>query len=241
MSNHKPIIVGHRGAKGIAPENTLEGFEVAIQQGVDMIETDVRISKDGHAVIVHDEHLSSEEKEQLKVIDATLPELKQHYDAIVTLEETIQFVDRRVRLMIEVKRRVETKPVVAIVSAFLEKGWKPSHFMFASFDFQVLKKLQTAFPEIELVVLEEWSSIRATSRARRLGTRYLSMDQSYLWWGVVRGLSKRYKLFCYPYKHLRSESDALRPLGWVKYGLYGIITDYPDRVYAKQKEQTHDE
>lgn len=235
MSNHKPLIVGHRGAAGLAPDNTLESFAVAIRHGVDMIETDVRISKDGHAVIVHDEHLTSSEEQQLKVIDATLPELRKHNDAVVTLEETIVFVDRRVRLMIEVKRRVETKPVVAIVASFLERGWKPSDFMFASFDYKVLKKLQTALPDIELVVLEEWSSIRATSRARRLGTSYLSMDQSYLWWGVVRGLSKRYKLFCYPYKHLRAESDAVRPLGWVKYGLYGIITDYPDRVVNKQR------
>jgi glycerophosphoryl diester phosphodiesterase len=226
---HRPLIVGHRGAKGLAPENTLESFEVAIQHGVDMIETDVRISKDGHAVILHDEHLTLEERKQLAIIDATLPELRKHNGAVVTLTETIAHIDRRVVLMIEVKRRVETEPVVAIVQSFLDKGWQASDFMFASFDYHVLKQLKAALPQIEFAVLEEWSSIRAVSRARRLGTRYLSMDQSYLWWGVVRSLCRRYKLFTYPYKHMRSESDAVRPLGWAKYGLYGIITDYPDR------------
>lgn len=230
MATHKPLIIGHRGAKGLAPENTLESFEVAIRHGVDQIETDVRISKDGHAVIVHDAQLTSKEQELLKVLDATLPQLREHHKNVVTLEETIEFIDRRVRLMIEVKRRVDTKPVVAIVQSFLAKGWQPSDFIFASFDFKVLQKLRAVFPDIEVVVLESWSSIRAVSRARRLKTKYLSMDQSYLWWGVVRNLAKRYKLFTYPDQHLPfMPTNPTRPLKWAKYGLHGIITDYPDR------------
>ncbi|MGH7241724.1 MAG: glycerophosphodiester phosphodiesterase [Candidatus Saccharimonadales bacterium] len=230
MSAPKPLIVGHRGAKGLAPENTLEGFEIAIQNGVDQIETDVRISKDGHAVIVHDKHFTSQDKELLQVLDTTLPELREHHIGMVTLEETIEFINRRVRLMIEVKKRVDTKPVVAIVQAFLDKGWQPADFMFASFDFEVLQKLQAAFPEVDIVVLEVWSSIRAVSRAHRLGTKYLSMDQSYLWWGVVRNLAARYKLFTYPSQHIPFvPTNPGRPAKWAKYGLHGIITDYPDR------------
>lgn len=230
MSNHKPLIVGHRGAKGLAPENTLESFEVAIQNGVDMIETDVRLSKDGTAVIVHDTHLTTEEKHRLKVLKATLPQLREHDEAIATLEETIEFVDRRVRLMIEVKRRVETDPVVSIVMHFLKKGWKPEDFMFASFDYKVLKALKADLPQIDIVVLESWSSIRAVSRARRLGTKFLSMDQSYLWWGVVRSLARNYKLFTYPDQHVPLwATNPTRPARWAKYGLHGIITDYPDQ------------
>lgn len=230
MGNHKPLIVGHRGAKGLAPENTLESFEVAIQHGVDMIETDVRISSDGRAVIVHDAKFSTAEKKRLAVLDATLPELRQHRQGMVTLDETISFIDRRVRLMIEVKDRVDTKPVVAIVTSFLQKGWQPSDFMFASFDYKVLKKLRAALPSIEIVVLDAWSAIRAVSRARRLGTKYLSMDQTYIWWGLARRLTRNYKLFTYPDQHVPLvESNPVRPMRWAKYGLYGIITDYPDR------------
>ncbi|HWT55773.1 MAG TPA: glycerophosphodiester phosphodiesterase [Candidatus Microsaccharimonas sp.] len=230
MHAAKPLIVGHRGAKGLAPENTLEGFEVAIQNGVDQIETDVRISKDGHAVIVHDKQLTTEDKKLLTVLDMTLPQLREHHGTMVTLEEAIDFVDRRVRLMIEVKKRVDTKPVIAIVQSFLDKGWQPSDFIFASFDFKVLRELRAALPAIDIVVLEVWSSVRAVSRARRLGTNYLSMDQSYLWWGVVRNLAKRYKLFTYPDQHVPFlPTNPTRPAKWAKYGLHGIITDYPDR------------
>ncbi|WP_254591337.1 glycerophosphodiester phosphodiesterase [Methanocella conradii] len=48
-------IVGHRGAPGQAPENTLLSFERAMQIGVDWIEFDVRRSRDGVLVVIHDE------------------------------------------------------------------------------------------------------------------------------------------------------------------------------------------
>lgn len=45
---------GHRGARGLAPENTLEGFRRAVEVGVDVLELDVRLSRDGEVVVLHD-------------------------------------------------------------------------------------------------------------------------------------------------------------------------------------------
>ncbi|HSN14997.1 MAG TPA: glycerophosphodiester phosphodiesterase [Anaeromyxobacteraceae bacterium] len=50
-----PWLVAHRGGSLVAPENTLEAFEVASRLGADAIETDVRLSADGHVVVFHDE------------------------------------------------------------------------------------------------------------------------------------------------------------------------------------------
>src|SRR3979490_1538948 len=47
-------VVGHRGASGLAPENTLGAFELALSQGADALELDVRVSADGVPVVVHD-------------------------------------------------------------------------------------------------------------------------------------------------------------------------------------------
>ena len=47
-------IVGHRGARGLSPENTIASLEKAIEHGVDMVEVDVRVTKDGVAVLHHD-------------------------------------------------------------------------------------------------------------------------------------------------------------------------------------------
>jgi glycerophosphoryl diester phosphodiesterase len=49
---------GHRGARGLAPENTLPSFELALDAGVSTIETDLHLTKDGHAVLFHDECIS---------------------------------------------------------------------------------------------------------------------------------------------------------------------------------------
>jgi glycerophosphoryl diester phosphodiesterase len=46
--------VGHRGARGLAPENTLAGFRRAVETGVDMVELDVQLSRDGEVVVIHD-------------------------------------------------------------------------------------------------------------------------------------------------------------------------------------------
>lgn len=227
MKTNHPLIVGHRGAHGLAPDNTLEGFEIAIQNGVDQIETDVRITSDGEVILAHDEHLTAADKRLIRIVDTTYPQLREHHDGLVTLAETINFISRRVRLMIEIKRGVPVAPVVTVVKKFLGQGWGADDFMFASFDQAILLELKKSIPEIELVVLESWSSVRARRRAVALSTPYLSMDQRYLWWGFVYLISRRYKLFCYPYRkvyHIRHH----KPASWAKYGLYGIITDRPD-------------
>jgi glycerophosphoryl diester phosphodiesterase len=50
----KPLIIGHRGAPDQAPENTGSAFRAAVETGVSIIETDVRITSDGHIVVAHD-------------------------------------------------------------------------------------------------------------------------------------------------------------------------------------------
>ncbi|GAJ07659.1 unnamed protein product, partial [marine sediment metagenome] len=49
-----PLIVGHRGAKGIAPENSLSGFKKAAELGIDGVELDVHLTKDGKLIVFHD-------------------------------------------------------------------------------------------------------------------------------------------------------------------------------------------
>ena len=50
-------IIAHRGASGLAPENTLGAFKIAIELGADMIELDIRPTKDQKAIVFHDKKL----------------------------------------------------------------------------------------------------------------------------------------------------------------------------------------
>ena len=75
-SADRPMIVtAHRGASAAAPENTIAAFERAIEVGVDAIETDIRLSRDGVPVLVHDADLSRVANSGAKVADLTAAEL----------------------------------------------------------------------------------------------------------------------------------------------------------------------
>ena len=71
-----PLIFGHRGTMGIVPENTLSGFKKAIELGIDGVELDVHLSKDGKMVVVHDMDLNRLAGLNISIKDSTYEELK---------------------------------------------------------------------------------------------------------------------------------------------------------------------
>ena len=76
MAN-RPLIIGHRGASAVAPENTLASFRLAIEAGADGVEFDVRLARDGVPVIIHDETLQRTALIQKRVADVSAAELQQ--------------------------------------------------------------------------------------------------------------------------------------------------------------------
>lgn len=232
-NQHKLVVVGHRGAKGLALENTAMSIEAAIGYGVDQVEIDLRMSKDGRVVLLHDENAVARNGEIVHPNEQTYEQLLQYFPDLLTLDQLLPLVNHRCRIMLECKELGAVGPTVEILTGYFAKGWQPKDFMFASFKFDILKKFHALMPDIDVVVLDNWSSLRAVYRARKLGTTYLSMDQRYLWWGVIRNLSKRYKLFCYP-NHKLIHIRHAKPAKWAKYGLYGVITDYPNFFLPKK-------
>ncbi len=109
---------GHRGAAGLAPENTLAAFRKAMALGVDALEMDLRLTRDGAVVVIHDETVDRTTDGQGRVADLTLEELKRRDaggkfspafrgERIPTLREVIEAVkasgDARIRLDLELK------------------------------------------------------------------------------------------------------------------------------------------
>lgn len=101
-------IVGHRGASGHAPENTIYGFERGIELGADVIEFDVRKSADDELVVIHDETVDEVTDGEGRVDELTVSELHE-LDAgdgatIPTYEETLEFfADETVDIRVEQK------------------------------------------------------------------------------------------------------------------------------------------
>ena len=63
------VVIGHRGAKALKPENTLDAISTAFGCHADMVEVDVRLSKDGALVLMHDETVDRTTKGSGKVED----------------------------------------------------------------------------------------------------------------------------------------------------------------------------
>lgn len=215
-------IIGHRGAKGLAPENTLQSFEKAIAHNVDEVELDVRVSRDHITVLLHDPFVTDMAGNRVEVGSHTFSELQKHKPDLASLDTAIALVARRVPIVIEVKPKVPTTQVIAILRQFLSQGWEPTDFRLASFDQKILRKLHRALPEVPKIVNESWSGVRATRRARQVATKRLHMRSWWLWVGFLRPMQRRGWQIA-PY----TINDPAKAKKWHKY-IYAVITDYPD-------------
>ena len=95
------MVVAHRGASIEQPENTIEAFEAAIEAGADAVEFDVRMSADGHAVVMHDPDVSRTTDGQGLVSDMTLDEIRTL--GVPTVVEAFACLSGRAAADIEIK------------------------------------------------------------------------------------------------------------------------------------------
>ncbi len=128
--NANTYIIAHRGAHNIAPENTLAAYQKAIDLGCDFIEIDLRKTKDGHFVSIHNESIDAYVVGKSgKVKDFTLSELKQmrlknqnsKEELIPTLEEILQLCKGKIGIYLDLKEPDVKRQVQIIKSFKMEK------------------------------------------------------------------------------------------------------------------------
>lgn len=110
--------IGHRGAKGWEPENTLRSFHKAVAWGVDMIEFDVRATKDGQIVVFHDARLERLTEAYGRLSDWTLAELGKLEvggEEIPTLDQVFTLFKGRVMFNVELKEAGIADAVLASI------------------------------------------------------------------------------------------------------------------------------
>ncbi|MCM8746923.1 glycerophosphoryl diester phosphodiesterase [Thermomicrobium sp. CFH 73360] len=173
----RPRIIAHRGASGLVPENTLTAFVLAAEQGADMVELDLRLSKDGHLVVLHDASLERTTNGRGFVHEHTLAELQQ-LDAgyaftldggatfpfrglrlrIPTLEEVIASIPQHLGINTEIKSapwdpadrqrgQVIAEKLVALVRRHPDLR---ERLLVSSFDAAVLDTVRHLEPELPL-------------------------------------------------------------------------------------------
>jgi len=119
--------IGHRGAKFYEPENTLRSFRKALELGANAVELDVRRTRDGELVVIHDAEVDRTTNGKGLVSGLTLEEIRSldagKGEKIPTLEEVLDFLDNRVKILIELKEAgVEEKVLKLVHEKGLEKN-----------------------------------------------------------------------------------------------------------------------
>lgn len=141
--------VGHRGAKAYEPENTIRSFKKAIELGVDAVELDVRRTRDGELIVIHDSNVEKTTDGEREVGEMTLREIKEinleKGEKIPTLDEALDFLDGKVKILIELKESGYEEDVYGLVR---DKGLK-EHVVIVSFKEEALKRIRDLDSEIE--------------------------------------------------------------------------------------------
>lgn len=142
------LCIGHRGASGHAPENTLKAFQLAIDMGCPWIELDV-YAVEGELLVIHDDDVDRTTNGTGAVMALSLAELRSldagDGEKIPTLKEVLDLARGQVSVNVELKGPNTAQPVNQLLNAELSNGWTEKHFAISSFDHRELAKADPRF------------------------------------------------------------------------------------------------
>ena len=245
---NRPLVIAHRGASGLAPENTLSAIAKAIEIGVDRIEMDLRQTIDGEVIVLHDKTIirttngwGSARKLPLKKIKRYSAGSWFHPDfsaeRIPTFREVLELVNGRATLLLEVKdgspyhHGIE-KRIIELVNEYKANEW----CIVQSFNDRILNNFRK-LPEFDADMQKLFAAFIPVApfyggskftykRLRRYDfAREVNINRRYVNPRVVRkvhDMGKKVNVWTV------NETEALAK--FVKWGVDGIITDYPDRL-----------
>lgn len=222
--------IGHRGARGHEPENTLRSFKKALDLGVDMLELDVYVLKTGELVVIHDDRVDRTTNGQGYVVDKSLQELRSldagKGEKIPTLEEILSLVNKRVPINIELKGEGTAEPVAKLVDVYIkEKGWTNKHFLVSSFNHYELKKFKDLKPQINIGALICGIPIGYSEFAENLKAYSINLSLEFINQTLVDDAHQRgLKVFVYTVNE-KDDINKMKALG-----VDGLFSDYPDRI-----------
>ena len=223
------LCIGHRGARGHEPENTLRSVRRALELGAHGIEIDVWFA-DGELVVIHDARLdrttngrgyvSRKTFAQLRALDAGQGE------RIPTLREVFETVNRRAFIHIELKGRRTAGPVGALIAEFVEqRGWRYEDFVVSSFHRAELRAMSD--PRIAIALLLARPTRLYALSARRVRAGAVNPALRFVTQRFVEDAHRRgLRVFVYT---VNDPADFARMRAW---GVDGVFTDFPERALA---------
>ena len=241
---NKVKIFAHRGASAYAPENTLEAFRLAMEQGADGIELDVQMTKDGELVVIHDETIDRVSNGNGAVRDYTLEELKQfsvsnHFEQypdvkIPTLREVLELVKPgTMEINIELKTGIYWYPQIEqkVLELVKEEGME-ERIIYSSFNHYSVQKIRELSPEAETAYLIGDVMLDVADYTRNTGIKGLHPALFHV---KMADFLKEYKESGIALRVWTvNDKDQIRWL--IDEGVDAVITNYPDTALEARKE-----
>lgn len=231
-------IFAHRGASAYAPENTVEAFALAMEQGADGIELDVQMTKDGQVVVIHDETIDRVSDGTGAVRDYTLEELKkfhfsnhmENYEnaVIPTLKEVLDLIkSSNMLLNIELKTGIywypnlEEKTMELVKEAGME-----DRVIYSSFNHYSIKKILELNPHAECAFLYSDVILNVDKYAKNAGVCGLHPAVYHL---KMAEFLKEYQESGLKVRvwTVNKKEDMEK---FIKADLEAVITNYPDKA-----------
>jgi len=236
------LIVAHRGSSGLAPENTMAAFRLAVAAGADMIEFDVRMTRDYALVVHHDRRLGRTSNGSGRVRDRMLREISScdaggwfsprfRGEKVPTLAEVLHGIPDRIGLNIEIKtdgdrRRGSTRE--ESVAGALREARRTAPVIVSSFDHRFLRRLHSLDASIVtgalyLPVRDRFR--RASAIAKRVGASWFVCSRAQLRGRHVRDAHEQGIAIAVYGIDTTAELRRVRGKG-----VDAVITNYPDRI-----------
>lgn len=237
---HGFAVMGHRGAKGYAPENTMASFRRGLELGANMLELDVHVTADKHLVVIHDATVDRTTDGSGLVSEMTLAQI-QALDAgawykdefagerVPTFEQVVELAKGRAALNVELKAG-GIKPntflypdVVRLVADVLKAYDMVDQVVISSFHEEYLRQFKELLPDIHCAFVHQRPVDNLFERVRAQGwesvhTAVALIDEAFVAAAHAAGLKVR--------AWTPNDEATMRRL--VAIGVDGIITDYPD-------------
>ena len=236
--------IAHRGASGHAPENTLAAFELASEMGADAIETDLRLTRDGVVVAVHDADLQRTTGAGGLVAGMTAAEIRELDAAarwkggakvptqvIPTLGEILQLArEKRLRCYLEIKATRDGATEKAVAEALRTAG--AARHVVISFDEEILRRVRQIEPALTIGLLTEKHGAAGLDRAEALGARQFLPREDCVTKELVAAARER-GLSVVTW----TVDEPARMKALMEMGVEGIITNYPERLGRVMTEE----
>lgn len=154
----RPAVIAHRGASAYAPENTLAAFQLAVEQGADGIELDVRLSADEELIVIHNPTIEHPSFGKRRVAELTLAGLQAwpanssptpagHEERIPTLDEVFACLGKKILINVELKPLGRfTKKLAEKVALLIQHHALQDYILCSSFSLPALQAIETHLP-----------------------------------------------------------------------------------------------